>query len=71
MGWGGWGVNSEYQFYEFQAVDRLLTDEEMAAIRTLSSRVRPTQTSATFVYHWGDFPRDPKQVLVQYFDAML
>jgi len=62
---------SEYQVYEFQAVDRPLNDEEITAIRKLSSRVRPTRTSATFVYHWGDFPRKPRDVLVQYFDAML
>jgi hypothetical protein len=62
---------SEYQFYEFQVVDRPLSDKEMAAIRKLSSRVEPTRTGATFVYHWGDFPQDPKRVLVQFFDAML
>jgi len=29
---------SEYQYYEFQALDRRLTDTEMAAIKKLSSR---------------------------------
>jgi hypothetical protein len=29
---------SEHQVYEFQVVDRPLNDEEMAAIRKLSSR---------------------------------
>jgi hypothetical protein len=62
---------SEYQFYEFRAIDQPLSDEDMAAVRQISSRVEPTRTRATFVYNYGDFPRDPKSVLVQYFDAMI
>lgn len=29
---------SEYQYYEFQAVDRCLTEEEMSELRRFSSR---------------------------------
>lgn len=39
---------SEYQYYEFQALDRPLTQEERAAISQLSSRANPTATSASF-----------------------
>ncbi|MCU0481801.1 MAG: hypothetical protein MUE54_11430 [Anaerolineae bacterium] len=62
---------SEYQFYEFRAVDRRLTEDDKQAIRKLSSRVEPTDTTATFVYSYSDFRHDPYQVLHQYFDAML
>ncbi|MGF1601640.1 MAG: hypothetical protein ACFCU8_06410 [Thermosynechococcaceae cyanobacterium] len=62
---------SEYQYYEFQTVDRRLTAQEQAAINKLSSRVRLTPTQAIFLYNYGDFHHDPKQVLTKYFDVML
>ncbi len=62
---------SEYQYYEFQALDRPLTREAQAKIGTLSSRVQLTATSASFVYNYGDFPDDTYRVLAKYFDAML
>jgi hypothetical protein len=62
---------SEYQYYEFQTIDRRLTDKEMAYLRTLSSRVNLSASSAIFVYNWGDFRGDPAKVLEKYFDAML
>lgn len=61
---------SEYQYYEFQAIDRPLTDEEQAAMRQLSSRVVLTPTSAAFTYNYSDFRGDPEKILLQYFDAM-
>ncbi|MCZ8067595.1 MAG: hypothetical protein ACK5QJ_12520 [Microcystis sp.] len=61
---------SEYQYYEFQAIDRHLTQEERAAIGELSSRVKPTATSASFTHSYGNFRGDPKQVLARYFDIM-
>ena len=68
---GDRGAMSEYQYYEFQALDRRLTAAEMADLRTLSSRVALTATSAIFVYNFGDFRGDPEAVLAQYFDALL
>ena len=62
---------SEYQYYEFQALDRPLTREEQADISQLSSRVELSSTRAVFTYQYGDFHGDPKKVLAQYFDAML
>lgn len=62
---------SEYQYYEFQAIDRSLTPEQQDQIRKLSSRVRPTATQAVFTYSYGDFRGDPLTVLEQHFDAML
>ncbi|HUS17491.1 MAG TPA: hypothetical protein VM536_21045, partial [Chloroflexia bacterium] len=62
---------SEYQYYEFQALDRGLTEVAMANMHALSSRAVVTPTSASFVYHFGDFRGDPKSVLANDFDAML
>ena len=62
---------SEYQYYEFQAVDRRLTAEEMAEVGRLSSRTDPTPTRAVFTYSYGDFRGNPEDVLAKYYDAML
>jgi hypothetical protein len=61
---------SEYQYYEFQAIDRPLTEEEQRAVSRLSSRVDPHPRRAIFVYHWADFPARPKDILAKYYDAM-
>ncbi len=62
---------SEYQYYEFQAVDRPLTEREQDAVANLSSRVVLSPHSAVFTYSYGDFPGDPVKVLEKYFDALL
>jgi hypothetical protein len=62
---------SEYQYYEFQALDRPLTQAEMAELRNLFSRVILTSTSAIFTYNYGDFRGSPETVLEKYFDALL
>ncbi|MGB3614775.1 MAG: hypothetical protein WBA10_13360 [Elainellaceae cyanobacterium] len=61
---------SEYQYYEFRAVDRPLTAKEQAQVAKLSSRVQLSSTQAIFVYNYGDFRGDPEDVLTQYFDMM-
>jgi hypothetical protein len=61
---------SEYQYYEFQAIDKPLTKAEQQEISLLSSRVQLSSTRAIFTYSYGDFPGNPEQVLVKYFDAM-
>lgn len=61
---------SEYQYYEFQTIDRSLTQVEQRALGQLSSRVQLSSTKAVFTYSYGDFPGNPKQVLAKYFDAM-
>jgi hypothetical protein len=62
---------SEYQYYEFQAVDRPLTPEEMAELRKLSTRARITPTQLQNVYHWGDFRGKPLALMERYFDAFV
>ncbi|MCC3474710.1 MAG: hypothetical protein JGK38_21450 [Microcoleus sp. PH2017_15_JOR_U_A] len=61
---------SEYQYYEFQSVDRRLTQSEQEAISKLSSRAQISSSKAIFVYNYGDLPGNEKQLLVKYFDAM-
>jgi hypothetical protein len=60
---------SEYQYYEFLAIDRPLTSEEMAALRALSTRAHITPVSFTNEYHWGDFKGNPAKLMQRYFDA--
>jgi hypothetical protein len=62
---------SEYQYYEFQAIDRPLSEEEQRAVARLSSRVHPHPRQAVFVYNWSSFPADPKEILAKHYDAML
>jgi len=60
---------SEYQYYEWQTVDRLLTDAEQAAVNALSSHIDVSASQAVVTYEWGDFKHDPVEVLARYFDA--
>jgi hypothetical protein len=62
---------SEYQYYEFRAIDRPLTEEEQRTVGKLSSRVDLSPTQAVFVYNYSDFPADAEEILARYFDAML
>jgi hypothetical protein len=62
---------SEYQYYEFLAVDRPLTAAEQAEVRQFSSRARITATSFTNEYHWGDFKGSPGEMMQRYYDAHL
>lgn len=60
---------SEYQYHEWQTVDGVLTPEEQAAVDDLSSHIEVSSSRAVVTYHWSDFRHDPRQVLLQYFDA--
>jgi hypothetical protein len=60
---------SEYQYHEWQTVDRVLTPEEQAAVNNLSSHIEVSSSRTVVTYHWSDFRHDPKQVLLKYFDA--
>jgi hypothetical protein len=62
---------SEYQYYEFLAVDRPLTEAQRAQLRSLSTRAEITATRFTNEYQWGDFRGDPRKMMEQYFDAHL
>jgi len=62
---------SDYQFYEWQTIDRPLTAAEQAEAEALSSHIAVTSTRAWVEYHWGGFRHDPLEVLARYFDAFL
>ncbi len=62
---------SEYQYYEFQAIDRPLTDAERGLLRGVSSRAVITATRFTNHYEWGDLKADPRMWMEKYFDAFL
>lgn len=59
---------SEYQYYEFQALDRRLTEKEMDELGRISSRAEITPTSLTNEYQWGDFKGNPDKLMEKYFD---
>lgn len=62
---------SEYQYYEFLAIDRPLDARQQQELRALSTRARITATRFVNTYHWGDFKGDPRLLMSQYFDAFL
>ncbi len=62
---------SEYQYYEFQAIDRPLDEADQAALKKLSSRANITSRSFTNEYHWGDFRGSPRKLMERWFDLHL
>ena len=62
---------SEYQYYDFKTIDRALTDVEMDALRSISTRAAITPSSFTNRYEWGDLKADPLELLEKYFDAFV
>ena len=62
---------SEYQYYEFLALDKPLTDEQRAELRKLSSRAEITATRFVNEYNYGDFRGSPEKLMERYFDAFL
>ena len=62
---------SEYQYYDFKAIDSALTKAEMSALRAISTRAAITTTSFTNHYEWGDLKADPLKLLEKYFDAFV
>lgn len=62
---------SEYQYYEFLAIDRPLDEQQQAEVRALSTRAQITATRFTNEYEWGDFRGDPRKMMELYYDAHL
>ena len=62
---------SEYQYYEFQAIDRPLDRAAQEELRSISSRARITATSFTNQYEWGDLKGDPGKFMERWFDLHL
>ncbi len=60
---------SEYQYYEFQAVDRPLDARELSAVRSCSSRATISSTRFVNSYNWGDFKGSVSEWMERYYDA--
>lgn len=60
---------SEYQYYEFLAVDRSLSKRQMEELRGVSSRARITPRSFVNEYNFGSLKADPEALLKSYFDV--
>lgn len=60
---------SEYQYYEFVAIDKPLTPTQTAELRSRSSRASITPTSFVNDYQWGNLKGDPADWMRRYFDA--
>lgn len=62
---------SEYQYYEFAAIDRPLTRAEMAQLRAVSTRAEITPAGFVNHYEWGDLKADPADWMRRYFDTFV
>jgi len=62
---------SEYQYYEFQAIDRPLSERERGELRACSTRATITSTRFANHYEWGDLKGDPRAWMEKHFDAFL
>lgn len=62
---------SEYQYYEFQAIDKPLSEQDQEALREISTRAQITSTSFVNEYNYGNFKGDPLRLVEKYFDAFL
>jgi hypothetical protein len=62
---------SQYEYYEFQAVDRRLGENDMRALRSCSSRAQITPVSFTNEYHFGSFKGNTDRWMEQYFDGFI
>ncbi len=62
---------SEYQYYEFRALDQPLSGQQRQELRKLSSRAQISATRFVNTYNFGDFRGDVDQVMERYFDVHL
>ncbi|MCB0337844.1 MAG: hypothetical protein KDD62_16115 [Bdellovibrionales bacterium] len=60
---------SEYQYFEFQAVDWSLGEKQIEELRKYSGRAAITSTSFVNEYHYGDFKGDSLKWMQKYFDG--
>jgi hypothetical protein len=62
---------SEYQYYEFRAIDQPLTQKQVGELRNISSRARIDSRSLVNEYNFGNFRGNVDQLMREYFDAHL
>ena len=61
---------SECQYYEFRAVDRALSEPEIDKLARLRHD-RLSKHGFCVEYNYGDFPREPRELLLEHFDAFV
>jgi hypothetical protein len=62
---------SEFQYYEFVAIDHPLSLATQKKLRAITSRATITATRLVNTYEWGDFKGDPHALVTRHFDAFL
>jgi hypothetical protein len=62
---------SEFQYYEFVAIDRSLSLAVQKKLRAITSRATISANRLVNTYEWGDFKGDPHALVTQHFDAFL
>jgi hypothetical protein len=62
---------SEFQYYEFQAVDSPLSLEAQRALRRITTRAEITSRSLVNTYEWGNFKGDPRRLVERWFDLFI
>lgn len=62
---------SEFQHYEFHAIDRRLDDEALEFLHSRSTRAEITPYSFVNEYNWGGLKGDPVDWMKRFFDAYL
>ncbi len=60
---------SEYQYYEFAAIDKPLTLAQQAELRLCSTRATISASHFVNEYYWGDLKAEPLDWMERYFDA--
>ncbi len=62
---------SEYQYYEFRATDRALTEKKQGILRGYSGRAAISRTRFVNSYSYGNFRGNESEWMEKYFDAFL
>lgn len=62
---------SEFQHYEFVAIDRPLSLAVQKQLRAITSRATITTNRLVNTYEWGSFRGDPHAMATRHFDAFL
>jgi hypothetical protein len=62
---------SEFQYYEFISIDKVLSKDTQKELSDLSSRAKVTSRSAKFVYSYGSFRGNEESLMFAHFDAFL
>ena len=62
---------SEYQYYEFQAIERPLSERQMLELRAYSTRAHITSTSFVNDYSFGSFKGNADAWMEKYFDSFI